>query len=176
VLLLLAALPGCRWRPSAPPLRQGEAVYQNPQEGFHFRTPPGWREHTRSEGPAGPVPAERTLVKYKHVGAGKNPAFLRVSMVDVPAARGLTEVLGEQAQSRDRREWPEASAPRDEQLNGLPAARVVLTGYAGREKMVRETVAVRRGGRVFFFTGTFPAADAAARAQAAEAVQSVVWE
>jgi predicted Zn-dependent protease len=175
-LLLLAVLPGCRWRSGAPPLVQGEAAYQNAQEGFRFSVPAGWRQHTRSEGPAAPAPAERTLVKYKGGAAGKNPPALRVSVADVPAARPLTEVLRERAKSPEQREWAEPSAPREEQVNGLPAARSVARANWGREKMLRETVAVRRGGRVYFFEGTFPAADAASRALVAQAVQSAAWE
>jgi hypothetical protein len=54
--------------------------------------------------------------------------------------------------------------------------RVTLAGRAGNEGTQRDVVAVRRGGRVYFFTLLAAPADTTARDQTRQAVGSLLWK
>ena len=172
-LALAALLAGCSPRPRAPALMQGEAVYVNAQEGFRFLPPPNWTMSQRAEVPPGPLTEERELVAYRRV-AGDAVASLDVSMADVPESEELTEIIKER---RGNTQWkPEGPAEKLE-VGGRPAAR---GAYQARKlpdgaATVKEIVVVRNKGRVYFFTGVFPADDAKAREQVRKSVETLNW-
>jgi hypothetical protein len=169
--LLPALLGGCGPRPRAPAL-QDEPVYQNKQEGFHFLPPEGWIIHARAEVPPGKLSEERLLVEYKRVTSAK-PASLEVSMADIPAGTDVAACLEGRASPDDS--WQPQGSAENIEVGGQPAARRAFLGQFGQDRVMREIMAVRRGGRVYFFTGLFPADDSKAREQVRKAVASVAW-
>jgi hypothetical protein len=171
LIVALGLVAGCRPRPRAPALEQ-DVVYQNKQEGFRFLAPEGWQMRARTEVPPGLIDAERLLVEYKRMTTEK-PATLDVSMADVPSSTDLSECL--ESGSVGKETWKRVGECEKFELSGLPAARAAFEGKIGSERILREVVAVRRGERVYFFSGVFPADDTRARAQVRKAVQSATW-
>ena len=172
MLCACAAVAGCGRRPKAPAL-ENEPVYENPAEGFRFMTPDGWTEHAKSEAPPGPADQPRLLVDYVRWN-GDIPALLEVSMADVPESADLVHYVD--GPSFSARSWRLTAQPQHIEVNGVPATRYVLVNRERQQQRAKEVVAVRRGGRVYFFTGVFDAADAAARDEIRRAVLSIVWE
>ena len=172
-LALAALLAGCSPRPRAPALMQGEAVYVNAQEGFRFLPPPNWTMSQRAEVPPGKLTEERELVAY-HLLAGDEVASLDVTMEDVPESEDLAEVIRERRLAAD---WKPVGSVESLEVGGRPAAR---GAYQARKlpdgaATVKEIVVVRNKGRVYFFTGVFPADDAKAREQVRKSVETLSW-
>jgi hypothetical protein len=169
----LALLPvlfaGCPAGPRAPAL-QDEPVYQNSQEGFRFVAPEDWNMRSRAEFPPGPMPQERLLVEYKR-RASEKPAALEVSMVDVAPEKDVADCVRERGGNSG--DWKPSGVVERLEVGGLAAARAVFVNQSGSEVTHREVVAVRRGSRVYYFTGVFPAADKKAREQFRKAVASL---
>jgi hypothetical protein len=120
----------------------------------------------------GAAAREQLLVQFKRLRAG-HPAWLRVTVADVPATTSLKACLANRPVEGS---WRKETPPHDFTASGLPAARVALAGRSGKNHLVSETVAVRRAGRVYFFSGTFPDGDTEAREQVRQAVEGVTWE
>jgi hypothetical protein len=169
--LLPVLVAGCGPRPRAPAL-QDEPVYQNMQEGFHFLPPEGWIMHARAEVPPGKLSEEHLLVEYKRVTSAK-PASLEVSMADIPIDTDLAACLEGRASPEEP--WRPQGPPEKLEVGGQPAARRSLIGQFVQDRTTREMVAVRRGERVYFFDGIFPADDSRAREQVRKAVASLAW-
>jgi hypothetical protein len=168
---LLALTAGCSNRPNAPAL-QDEPIYHNPQEGFRFTVPDNWKMRSRGEMPRGPLTQERLLVEYRRTQAGAT-ASLIVLMGDVPEPTELPEHLTERAvKSGSGLHIGEVEAL---EVGGQPAVRAVFENKQGGEAFLTEVVAVRRGGRVYYFTGVFPSTDRKSREQVRNAVASVTW-
>jgi len=171
-LVALAGLTaGCGKKPRAPAL-QDEPVYENPQEGFRFVAPEGWRMRSRSEVPPGPLKQERLLVEYRR-SLGELTATLFVAMADVSETDDLAAHVGDRA-ARSKSGRPSGGTESLE-VGGLPALRSAFESKVGRDTVLTEVVAVRRGGRVYFFTSSFSAADRKAREQVRKTVASVRW-
>jgi hypothetical protein len=172
-LALAALLAGCSPRPRAPALMQGEAVYVNAQEGFRFLPPPNWTMSQRAEVPPGKLTEERELVAY-HLLAGDEVASLDVTMAEVPESEDLAGIIQER---RGNAQWKLEGPPEKLEVGGRPAARGAYRARKapGGPEIVKEIVAVRSGGRVYFFTGVFPAADAKAREQVRKSVETLNW-
>ena len=62
------------------------------------------------------------------------------------------------------------------EVGGQPAARVDYKGPWEGKDYVWETVATRKGGRVYFLSVTFPAEDTEARQQVRQTVANAAWE
>jgi hypothetical protein len=155
---------------------QGDAVYYSRNEGFHLEPPPGWSQHARAEYPPGRYEREWPLVKYKRIDE-QGPAFFRASMLDLAESIDPAAYLREKPPGPEH--WRPVGAPESVHVGGLPATRVMFTGTweeAEKEEVAKEVVAVRRGGRVYFFAGIFPAADQNVRKMVRTAVASVVWD
>jgi hypothetical protein len=170
--LLLA---GCGPRIKAPRLVQGEAVYHNPREGLRLEPPPGWSQHARADYPVR-LDRERPLVKYKCL-EDREAAVFQVSRIDLAEAILPETYLREQPPGPEK--WRLTGATETLQVGGRPATRVTFTGTweeNEKEEVVKEVVAVRRGERVYFFTGIFVADDREARAKVRKAIESVVWD
>jgi hypothetical protein len=169
-------------------------VYQDDQ-GIRFTPPPGWVERARPDAVAGargqaqprgrahphvPLPplgggggpaGERLLARYDRLTAGRL-AWLRLTAADVPPSASPAALLTGRGPGPDWRR--EADVERLE-VGGLPAARVAWSGRWENQAYLNETVAVRKGERVYFVTASFPAADGEARARVRQAVAGAVW-
>jgi hypothetical protein len=171
LLLLAAALAGCNGRPSAPPLQEGR-VYRNEREGFRFFAPEGWRQRARGEAPRGKLDGERLLAEYKCFTCAK-PATLEVSVAEIPEGTSLSDYVTRSTLTGEK--WQLRGTAEQFTINDAPAVRVIYTQRAGKEEMVREVVAFRRGARVYLFKGFYADSDAKSRKEIRGAVDSVVW-
>jgi hypothetical protein len=167
--LLLAC--SCQPRPRAPALLD-EPVYQNEREGFRFLVPEGWSMSARSDLPPGPADKERLLVQYRRSTADR-PATFEVSMADLPEGTDLAAYLGGPAFGAER--WKPSAAPQPLQVGGADATRFRFTARVDGADLAREVTAVRRGGRIYFFTVLAPPADTTAPEQVRRAVGRIVW-
>lgn len=170
-LLSLAAGAGCQDRPSAPALDDAP-VYKDDREGFRFFPPEGWRQTARGRVPAGKIRVERMLVEYKP-RTGTKPAALQVSIADLPESAALADYL--KSEVYRPQDWEGTGPAESFQINGAPAARVRYRMASGKDPLVRDIVAFRRGERVYFFTGLYLGSDSKTRKAIQAAVDSVVW-
>jgi hypothetical protein len=168
---LAALLAGCDGRPRAPALQAGP-LYQSEREGFRFLAPEGWAQRARAELPPGPFEKEELLVAYGRLD--DRPASFEVSLADLPEGADLGRFLTAAPSGGVR--WRLKGAAEPVAVNGVAATRLALAGGAGRGEQVKEVVAFRRGGRVYFFAGIFPAGDAATRDEVRRAVNTVAWK
>jgi hypothetical protein len=95
-----------------------------------------------------------------------------VSLADLPPSADLARHL---ATTSEGVRWHVHGKPEALTVNGREAERYFLEGKRGKQAMAHEVVVFRRGGRVYFFTASFPAGDRARRDQARQAVDSVLW-
>jgi hypothetical protein len=153
-------------------LRPTDEVYENAQEGFRIKPPSGWTQQAVSNSPTGPVKHEHLVTKFKRGGNGK-PAFLHVSMIDLPPHKTSEAYLAESAGDKT---WRPVSTNEPMEVDGVSAVRRAYSGRWDRQSVIKEVVAVQRGTRVYLFTGFVPATDAKARADVRAAVASVIWE
>ena len=177
--LVLGVLMAAAWavgnsppRPVAPPLIQGEPVYENKQEGFRFLPPPNWPMHSRTEVPPGKLDKERLLVSYKRATGG-GFSILDVSMNDVPPGKELKDCVAEYAVIR--KIWEPDGKPRPFEVAGLPALRQAFKSSGSANPLAKEVVGVLKGERVYFFAGIFAAKDTKSRDQVRKAVESLTW-
>jgi hypothetical protein len=171
-LLGLAALAaGCEPRPRAPALMQGEAVYVNAQEGFRFVPPPGWVQYSRGEPPAEAVGDERLLVAYRR-GTGTRVATFEVSLADMPESDKMADLVKEHGAAKG---WKSAGPAEALELGGRPAARGAFHTQGHGLQQIKEIAVVRKGGRVYYFSGVFAADDEPARAQVRKALATLSW-
>ncbi len=164
---LLAGLASCSTRPRAPAL-ENAPVYHNAREGFRFLVPEGWTQQSRAEFPPGPAEKERLLVAYRF--AGSSVALFEVTLIDLAESADLAAYLGRP--SFGASDWKPASPPADVACGGRTGRRLVFaSGHLNRE-----VVAVRRGERVYLFTGLVAAEDGRARQELRRAVASILWD
>jgi len=155
--------------------------------GFSFTPPPGWVERVRAgaaasprsrqgqalplpplDGPGQPARA-RLLARYDRVTAGRL-AWLRLAAADAPASTPLSAFLRPPGEG-----WRREGAEEQLEVSGQPAARASFLGRWDGQEYCCETTAVRRAGRVYAITASFPARDSEARAQVRAAVAGVAW-
>jgi hypothetical protein len=172
MLLGASLVAGCQPRPSAPALSY-DPVYQNDREGFRFLAPEGWRQNTRGEVPPGKAEKERTLVDYRRA-AGPSGASLRVSLADLPESTDLEKYLAGPSYGADK--WRPTGRPEETPVGSASGTRYAFSGRVGKEEVAKEVVAVRRGGRVYFFTALYAPKDVEVRDQLRRVVSSVVWK
>jgi hypothetical protein len=171
LILLPLLLCGCAGGPRAPALQPGP-LYQSESEGFRFLAPDEWVQRARAEVPPGRYEKPELLVAYTR-GADR-PAELEVSLADLPEGTDLQKFLTTPAPVGVR--WQAKGPPEAVTVNGVPGTRFTLAGGSGREAQTKEVVAFRRGDRVYFFAGTFPAGDRATRDEIRRSVNSIVWK
>jgi hypothetical protein len=169
--LLLAAAAACDSRPRAPALVDN-AVYQNEREGLRFLVPDGWLQQGRSELPAGPIDRERMLVLYRQPDAGP-PSSLGLTVVDIGAGADLGKHVVEASGTAPP--W-KLIDKQEARVGSRPAERYRLSARAPEGELRREVVAVRKGGRVYFFTGTWGANDTASPEQVRRTLDAVLWK
>jgi hypothetical protein len=171
-LVLVLVLAGCLGRPRPPALQQGKAVYRNTTEGFRLAPPPGWYQQGRGEPSGNDRVRECQLVKYKRLSEAKD-AFFWVWVVEAPAGTDLADYLANRPADRNCKRVGNVETLEVDQVR---AVRQVLADTFGKDKMLKEIVAVQRSTRIYLFVGVFPIGDEAGRKQIREAVASVVWE
>jgi hypothetical protein len=176
-LLLLAGLAGCQRGPRAPTLQslQEGAVYKDEREGFRFFAPEGWKQSSRGFVPPGELKTEHMLVEYKCL-TSRTPALLQVSVADVEESASLADYLLDHRVTRE--EMKLAAPPELFKINDVPAVRIRTDqpiDKAGKLVIIHETVAFRRGTRVYFFEGTYANSDTKSRREIKTAVDSIVW-
>lgn len=171
LLSLVAFMAGCNKKPRAPVL-QDLPVYQNQQEGFRFQKPDGWLMRSLSEPPSGPLTQERLLVEYRGT-QGAETASLVVFMGDVAEDVDLTTYLDERARKAKNGERTEK--PETVDVGGRPGLRAVYEAKQKNFTALTEVIAVRRGQRVYFFTGGFDGTDRRSREQFRKAIATMKW-
>jgi hypothetical protein len=167
VVLGLGLAAGCSDRPRAPALRD-EPVYDNPAEGLRFLTPEGWNQVARADPPPDPSGKDRLLVSYQSTGRG-HPAVLEVSRADLPESEDLAARAA--SPSHGYGPWKPARPPESVEVGGAAATRFVMNA----KDMTKEVTAVRRGGRVYFFTLISGKADDETRQQARRVIGGATW-
>jgi hypothetical protein len=160
---LLLVLVGC----SAP---RPQPSYRNEEYGFRFTPPAGWSERLPKERDEA-ARAEHIVVQYKRLLAGR-PAWLRVTVTGWPASAALEDCLRDRAAGTA---WQREGSLEALVVSGEPAVRAAYSGRWNRLDLTCETVAVRRGERVFLFTSCFPAGEADARDQVRRSIASAAW-
>jgi hypothetical protein len=178
--LLMLLLAGCN--------SQKQPVYEDGQ-GFHFVPPPGWVERARDDAmparaghrqqnlPLPPLGApghqpERFLVRYDRISTGHH-AWLRVTVADLSSSTPLKACLSTCLPGRG---WKRESEEEGLEVSGLPAARIAFVGRWYDQDYLCETVAVRKGEKVYLFSAAFPASDDTAREQVRQAVLRASWQ
>jgi predicted Zn-dependent protease len=162
---------GCSRTPKAPVLRD-EPVYQNLAAGFRFEVPDGWKQVAKGE-LVGDARQERLLVEYKVV-ASNQPAGLQVTAVDLPASTDLEKYLT--GPSFGIESWQVKAPAETIQMQGAEGKRFAFEARPRKEETSREVVAIRRQGRVYFFTCVFKSDDTKARDQVRGAIKSLIWK
>jgi hypothetical protein len=187
LLLLGLFLTGCSSGRERP-------LYHDAQ-GLRFTPPAGWVERARPDALPGsvtqgykrgkghldvPLPPlrmakagpERLMARYDRLTTGRL-AWLRVAVADLPASLSLTACVTSQTPGS---QWKRLSDPETLEVGGQPAARIAYKGPWEGQEYVCETVATRKGGRVYFLSAAFPAEDAGACEQVRQTVATAVWE
>ena len=178
--LLMFLLAGCN-APTQP-------VYED-RQGFRVLPPPGWVERARDDAmparvgqrqqnlPLPPLdvpghPPERFLVRYDRMSTGQH-AWLRVTVADLASATPLKTYLSTRLPGRG---WKRQSEEENLEVSGLPAARIAFVGRSYDQDYRCETVAVRKGEKVYLFSASFPASDDTAREQVRQAIAGATWQ
>jgi hypothetical protein len=170
--LLLVAGWGCSERPRAPAL-EDSTVYQNDQEGFRFLVPEGWSQQSKSAIPPGRLTRELVLVEYRRYQT-QPPAALQVSIQDLASDLPLGPLLaGSRAQNTD---WHLVGNPVQAKVGVRVGQRFILEGKGPGGPQTREVIAVRKGDRVYFFTGIFNTPDHTSRDLVRQTFANVVWK
>lgn len=156
-----------------PVLEQNLEVFRDEIEGFSFRPPEGWLQQSRANVPRREQRnQERMLVKYNR-GSGKQPSVFQVSAVDLPTDTDFTAYLDKALGKTEKRT---TSKPEDVQVGGLSGKRETYSTKWDREAVTKEIVSVRRGPRVYFFTGVYAPTDKQAKDTIRKILESVEWQ
>jgi hypothetical protein len=165
-----------------------QPAYEDGQ-GFRFVPPQGWVERARDDAipirsghrqqnlPLPPLGVtgnrqERFLVRYDRISTGHH-AWLRVTVADLPSSTPLKTCLSTRLPGRG---WKRESEEESLEVSGLPAARIAFVGRYSDRDYLCETVAVRKGEKVYLFSAAFPASDDKAREQVRQAVLRASWQ
>jgi hypothetical protein len=167
---------------------QKQPVYEDGQ-GFRFVPPPGWVERARDDAmpakvghrqenlPLPPLdvsghPPERFLVRYDRISTGHH-AWLRVTIAELPSSTPIKTCLTTRLPGRG---WKRESEGESLEVNGLPAACIAFVGRWYDQDYLCETVAVRKGEKIYLFSAAFPASNDTAREQVRQAVLRASWQ
>ncbi len=160
---------GCQPKPKAPALIDGP-VYQC-SEGFRFLVPEGWNMVAQANVPPGPVEKERLLVQYRN--SSENNATLEISLMDLPEDADLAEYLS--GPSFSVHHWDSVGKAESIEAGGIKGTRFRFSGRAGSSELAKEVTAIRRGGRVYFFTVLYSPKEPAASEQVRRSIGRLTW-
>ncbi len=165
-IFALAIISGCDHKPHAPALRD-EPVYDNPRDGLRFRSPDGWVQVAKSDPSAAVSDKDYLLVRYQNQPP---TASLEVSRADVPESQDLAALLASRSHG-SAGPWRPGGPPEELDVGSARGTRYNFTS----QTTTKETTAVRRGGRVYFFTVISATADQAIRQQVRRVIADVKW-
>jgi hypothetical protein len=161
-----------------PLLAQDGKEFLDEQVGLRFTPPADWAMQARSTEAPTHLP-ERRVVKYKLFSPSRHAAWMRLWVKDV--AEGMTPVEMLRNSKPPEPGWkPQGEIEGDLQIGGAPAARRTFGGPLdhdgrGNKDFRCEIVAVKRGGRLFEFSGTYFAGDEQAQREIRQTMTSVVF-
>jgi hypothetical protein len=171
LLPMLCCVIGCNSGLVAPKLSD-DPVFESKNDALRFVAPAGWSMRARAEIPPGGATQERLLVEYKRLSSEK-PASLEVTLVDLPQTTTLAAAI--KTRQHAQGEVIRQTTFEEAKVDGVPGGRVTTTERIDKELMTSEVLAVRRGPRVYFFTGFYPANDSRAKEQVHGVIDSIVW-
>lgn len=177
-LLVSIVFMGCN--SSEPP------TYQD-RHGLRFTPPAGWVLRAREDAtpnlssqkqqgvPMPPMDSsgktkERLVARYDHLSSGHH-AWFRVTLAEVPSSTPVQSCIASPG-----RGWKREGETENVEVGGLPAARLGFVGRWSNQDYRCETVAVRQDDKVYFFTASFPAADASAGQQVRQSLATATWQ
>jgi hypothetical protein len=171
--IALLALSGCNSRPRAPAL-EDDAVYHNPDEGFRFLVPSGWKQRAKALTPRGKVADDYLLVQYARESSKGGESLFEVSLIDLPGSSDISALLS--SSSHSYKEWRASGTPQQINVGGVQATRFTFAGSPSKTPMTKEVVVFRKGERAYLFTGVFRTDDKQARDDIQGAVASIIWK
>ncbi len=160
---------GCDSGPHAPLLRD-EAVYHNRSEGFRFMVPEGWKVQAKSNIPPDKFGIERMLVEYTRASYVR--ATLQLSAVDLDPSANVAEYL--EKHNIHKREYRTIEIEKGVTIGGATTDRYTFPNSG--QGFAKEVLPIRKGNRVFLFTGLFLKEDRQGRDSFRQAVASLVWD
>lgn len=175
----LALLAGCNRKPvaealpSRPLLVNDEPDFRDADEHFRFVPPEKWSMQERSVAAPHFEKDDRTLVKFKNLVTGTTTSWMTVKVVKEPMDVPLAKCLTKRAPGGDFRQ---VGVIEDIDLKGRPAARIAWKGKFDGHDFIRETVAARRGDRVYLISGVYYATDMASRKLIRESASTCEWD
>ncbi|HEV3204889.1 MAG TPA: hypothetical protein VGY77_10920 [Gemmataceae bacterium] len=167
-----AILPGCSEQPHAPALHD-DPVYTNDRDGLRFLVPEGWSHQGGANLPGGKLSKEHSLVRFVRKGGDKKALF-EITVASLGDSADLAAHAA--GPSFSAKEWRQSSKGEKVETQGLSGTRFTFTGRIGKEEMIKEVVAFRKGDRVYFFNGLFFPGDSQARNQIRQAIASTIWK
>jgi hypothetical protein len=169
VLAALLCLPACASRPRAPELDEGTS-FRSARERLSFTLPEGWSQQARAAPPSGRIDRERLLVLYRRSAPR---ATFAVTLIDL-AGDDLESYVKKQL--ADGLPW-RLSAPAEScHVGSRRGRRFVLSAKGPDGPLLREVVAVRRDGRVYFFATTRDRNDGDTRDRVRKTLAGVSWD
>jgi hypothetical protein len=163
---------GSIFGPHAPSLNN-EADYQSAQEGFRFHAPDGWiQTFIAGKYPSGKAETERQVAGYNKKGGGQ-PAIFESTYIDLAPSTDLGSYLAKP--SHGQTGWNLTAAATPLTVAGMEANRFILSAGKNPDSTTKEVVVIRRGDRVYFFTGVYHNSDADSQQKIRRAVDSIVW-
>jgi hypothetical protein len=169
---LLAAV-GCNSRPHAPALLN-DPIYQDDLAGFRLEIPDSWIIYAKSNLTRGePLPEERKLVGYR-LSRAEKPAMFEISCMDLPDGADLTAYFTRHGAGSSP--WHREGTPESITLGTMPAQRLVFVTGSGTKAERKEVVAVRIGGRTYFFTLVSAPTDAETREAVRRRLAGMTWK
>jgi len=156
-----------------PLLVSDQKEFHDAQLGLRFTPPPKWSMQLQTTEATGDHRPDRMVVKYKRVLPKLSAAWFRVEVADAPAGEDVGESLAKRQAGKD---WKSKGDVSTTTVSGLPAAKILYGGTYDGFPSLREIVAVRRGGQVFYFVSTYQFADKQAQEQTRQTLQTVLFD
>src|SRR5262249_44964440 len=158
-LLGLTLLPsaGCnpppkgRTEQGTPLFLTDEKEYRDDHERLHFVPPPKWSMQARSMAAPKHEDEDRLLVKYKNLVQGTTTSWMTLRVATMPAELSLADCL----LKKKAADQTLVGKAEEITIKGRPAARITVKEQVEGYPFIRETVAMRRGERVYFLSGIY---------------------
>jgi len=172
LLSSLSVLAGCAEQPRAPALRD-DPVYINEREGLRFLVPENWVQQGSANLPAGKLAKEHSLVRFVRKSRDKK-AILEITVAGLEESADLAAHLA--GPSFSAKGWHRTASREPVETQGLTGTRFTFTGRVGKDEIIKEVVAFRKGERVYFFNGLFFPGDNQARDQIRQTIKGTIWK
>ncbi len=156
-----------------PMLKSDGPEFHDTQVGLRFTAPKRWSMQARTTEAPQAHERDRVLVKYKRILPNLPAAWFRVHVVDTPPDKPIEQIVAERNPGND---WKTKGEVEKLTVAGQPAARILYGGIYEQFPSLREMVAVRRGGQVFYFVSTYRVADRNAEETTRQLLTTVLFE